>query len=400
MVEPEQPNIEAAPLTWRALFFSFDGRISRRTYVWRGQLPLSFVSLIVFLPLGLAASAMRGASGNGLASIATLIFIATLLVLMLWMLAALAIKRLHDRNRGAWFALVCFVPVVGLWLLVELLRRGTVGANRYDAAPRSFVSRRTGRIRDTVTPGWTSFFIDLAGLVLGSVVLSLLVRTVAFEPFNIPAASMTPTLLVGDYFFVSKYSYGWGRYSFAVRDAGFEGRFVGAAPRRGDIVIFRLPRDPATSYVKRIVGVPGDRVQMVRGALLLNGEAVPRVRLDDFVDAASGAPRPVPRYHETLPGGPSYDVLQDGANGIVDNTQVFEVPAGSVFVLGDFRSNSLDSRIPAERGGVGLVPYDNLVGRAEFRFFSAEAHLPNWPSWPFWHLPLGIRWSRILTEIR
>lgn len=217
--------------------------------------------------------------------------------------------------------------------------------------------------------GWRFFFFAL--IVIGVLMFNpLTIRALFYQPFNIPAGSMSPTLLVGDYIFVSKFSYGYSKYSFPGGADFFDGRIWDAAPERGDVAVFKLPRDNSTDYIKRIVGLPGDRVQIRGGILYLNGEAVKRDRITDFpLKNYDGVVQDVARYVETLPNGASYEVLDlaEGSDG--DNTQEFLVPAGHYFMLGDNRDNSTDSRIPSSVG-VGFVPHENLIGRAEIIFFS------------------------------
>ena len=220
------------------------------------------------------------------------------------------------------------------------------------------------------------------------------IRTVAFEPFNIPSGSMIPTLLVGDYLFVSKYSYGYSRYSMPFSPNLFNGRIFGALPKRGDVAVFKVPRDNATDYIKRIVGLPGDRVQMKGGQLFINGEVASRRLLGDFVAQDTGMRVQVRRFTETLPGGRMHDIVKMTDVGGLNDTAEFKVPADHVFAMGDNRDNSSDSRDPS--GGVGFIPVENLVGRAEFIFFSVEATAP-W--WYVWEWPGQIRWSRLFSGI-
>lgn len=210
-------------------------------------------------------------------------------------------------------------------------------------------------------------------LVLGLVV-AFLVRGFLYQPFNIPSGSMKPTLLVGDYIFVSKYAYGYGRFSLPYSPALFAGRIFGAAPRPGDVVVFRVPKD-GFDYVKRVVGLSGDRIQMKNGELFINGAPVKRERLAD-ADAQEAcdvrAKGPAKRWRETLPNGASYDTLDCVDNGFLDSTDVFTVPDGRFFVLGDNRDNSVDSRASS----VGYIPLDDLIGRAGLIFFSREDNPP------------------------
>jgi len=225
------------------------------------------------------------------------------------------------------------------------------------------------------------------------------IRTVAFEPFNIPSGSMIPTLLVGDYLFVSKYSYGYSRYSMPLSPPLFKGRIFGSLPARGDVAVFKLPRDNETDYIKRIIGLPGDRIQMKGGQLFINGTQVLRQAAGDAVAEGDGPRMLMKRYLETLPGangGPQREhfILKASDNEPLDNTQEYKVPEGYVFAMGDNRDNSLDSRVLS---AVGFIPVENLVGRAEFIFFSVDA-TAWW--WEFWEWPFEIRWSRLFSGIR
>jgi signal peptidase I len=201
-------------------------------------------------------------------------------------------------------------------------------------------------------------------------VAALLVRTFLFQPFNMPSVSMTPTLLNGDYFFVSKYAYGHSHYSLPFSPPLFSGRILGSEPARGDVVVFRSPKDGAIDFVKRVVGLPGDRIQMKQGLLYINDTSVTRERLPDFVGAelcGAGSAANVKRWHETLPNGASYESLDCVDNGYYDNTNVYTVPEGHFFVLGDNRDNSTDSRVLS---AMGYVPFENLIGRVGLIFFS------------------------------
>jgi signal peptidase I len=216
------------------------------------------------------------------------------------------------------------------------------------------------------------------------------VRVFFYQPFNIPSGSMKSTLLVGDYLFVSKLSYGYRRSSFPWGIVPFNGRVFGAEPKRGDVVVFKLPRDNSTDFIKRVIGLPGDEIQMRGGILYINGQAVPKVRKDDFISPEED--RPIARYEETLPNGVKYLVLDAVPNSQFDNAGPFKVPAGHYFMMGDNRDNSTDSRFPQ----VGYVPYENLVGRATVIFFS---HDPETPIWQFWQWPFDIRWGRLFNFV-
>ena len=227
-------------------------------------------------------------------------------------------------------------------------------------------------------------------IVVQALLLALVVRTLLFQPFNIPSGSMKDTLLIGDYLFVSKYAYGYSRFSLPFSPPVFKGRLFGTQPQRGDIVVFKLPKDNATDYIKRVIGLPGDRIQMIDGRLHINGRAVQREKLPDIVTRNMfGIETRVARWQETLPNGVSYETLDLDPNSFEDNTPVYEVPAGHYFMMGDNRDNSTDSRV---LGAVGYVPFENLIGRAEIIFFSvAEGER----AWTIWKWPWTVRYDRI-----
>ncbi len=224
------------------------------------------------------------------------------------------------------------------------------------------------------------------------------IRTIAFEPFNIPSGSMIPTLLVGDYLFVSKYSYGYSRHSMPFSPNLVRGRIFGSLPARGDVAVFKLPRDPSQDYIKRIIGLPGDRIQVRAGILLVNGTAVKREPLGPYVVEGDGPRTTVRLFRELLPNGTPagrpHQIIEVSDDGPLDNTQEYRVPDNHVFAMGDHRDNSLDSRV---QNAVGFIPVDNLVGRAEFIFFSVDSSA-SW--WEVWAWPGAIRWSRLLSAVR
>ncbi len=221
------------------------------------------------------------------------------------------------------------------------------------------------------------------------------IRTFAYEPFSIPSGSMIPTLLVGDYLFVSKLSYGYSRYSLPFDPPLFSGRLLADTPERGDVAVFRKPTDTDIDYIKRIVGLPGDQIQMIQGVLHINGAPVQRRRIDDFVHGDGvHSGRSVIRYLETLPNGVEHEIIEArGDAGMLDNTPVFTVPAGHFFAMGDNRDSSQDSRV---LNSVGFVPHENLIGRASFIFFSTAGD-GDW--WKVWTWPANIRFSRIFNGI-
>lgn len=232
-------------------------------------------------------------------------------------------------------------------------------------------------------------------VVVQALLIALVVRTILFQPFNIPSGSLIPTLLIGDYLFVSKYSYGYSKHSIPFSPPVISGRIWGTEPKRGDIAVFKLPKDNATDYIKRVIGLPGDRVQVIEGRLHINGQAVQREAAGDFRTSDEfGRVITVPRFRETLPNGVSYHVIErNGDRGFWDNTYVYTVPAGHFFMMGDNRDNSTDSR---DEGSVGYVPYENFVGRAEIIFFSIDE---NASAWKIWEWPWTVRWERLFRPI-
>jgi signal peptidase I len=224
-------------------------------------------------------------------------------------------------------------------------------------------------------------------------VLVLAERTFFFQPYAIPSGSMQDTLAVGDVVLVEKFSYGYGRYAFPWGTSlpSFA-PVLALPPVRGDVAVFALPSDPQRMFIKRVIGLPGDRVQVVHGVVYLNGRPVPKVRLGDAVEHHGSVDVPIARYRETLPNGRSYNVLERDADGRHDNTPVYTVPPGRYFVLGDNRDDSDDSR-----GIVGYVPAANLVGRAEFVVFSINDQKNR--NWTFWKWSSAVRWRRFFRSI-
>ena len=251
---------------------------------------------------------------------------------------------------------------------------------------------------------WETFKVIVQALLI-----AFFVRTFIYQPFNIPSGSMYPTLKVGDYLFASKLSYGYSKYSFnfslglfgpplfqCCKFIDFPGRKVLAdVPKRGDVAVFKLPIDTNTDYIKRVIGLPGDHIQMKGGVLFINDVAVPKVRVEDYIDPDTemGSGTPIAQFRETLPNGVSYNVLDLDPNGSEDNTDVYVVPEGHYFMMGDNRDNSQDSRFLDK---VGYVPLENYVGRADIVFFSisSDATIKR-----IWEWPVRIRWLRFFHLI-
>lgn len=236
-------------------------------------------------------------------------------------------------------------------------------------------------------------FLSFIYFLFQVLVFVFIIRSFLFQPFVIPSGSMRPSLLVGDYIFVSKYAYGYSRYSFPLSLDLFSGRIFAKEPSRGDVVVFRFPKDTQIDYIKRLVGLPGDRIQMRGGVLYINDKPVERTLIGkvDNPDITEVS-RPVDVYQETLPNGVSYNTLDLGYFPMVDDTRVFEVPPGYYFMMGDNRDNSNDSRLD-----VGYVPRENLVGRANLIFFSMSNGAQ---AWELWRWPFDIRWSRLFTFVQ
>jgi signal peptidase I len=216
--------------------------------------------------------------------------------------------------------------------------------------------------------GWSR---ELKSILL-AVGFVLIVRTVLAEPYHVPSPSMVPTLLTGDQLVAAKYPYGYSRYSPPIDlMPDFPGRLLGKTPERGDVVVFRLPRDPSTTYVKRLIGLPGDRIQMKGGRLYINDAIVSRRLVGPFTGDAGGRGTPT-LYVETLPGGREHEIVEMSDTDRYDDTPMFVVPPKHYFMMGDNRDNSVDSRIAIAAGGVDFVPEDNLVGRAELVLLSRD----------------------------
>ena len=237
------------------------------------------------------------------------------------------------------------------------------------SVPEGRVARLLRRIGLGVLAPHAGPVVELVQTILWAGVIAITCRVFFFQPFNIPSGSMLPTLKIGDYLFVSKFSYGYGKYSFPFSPVDFSGRLMFTGPERGDVAVFRKPTEPDIDYIKRVVGLPGDRIQVIGGVLHINGAPV-KLRRDAPYVSESGErlPARVDQYTETLPNGVSHPIIEAmGARGWLDNTVEFTVPSGHYFMMGDNRDNSSDSRVLSD---VGYVPVENFIGKAAIIFFS------------------------------
>ncbi|MBL7237336.1 signal peptidase I [Novacetimonas hansenii] len=245
--------------------------------------------------------------------------------------------------------------------------------------------------------------LELLRTVVVAGAIAIFVRTALFEPFNIPSGSMIPTLQVGDYVWVAKYSYGYSHFSLPLSPNLFSGRIFGSEPHRGDVAVFRFTKDTSIDYIKRVVGLPGDRIQMREGQLYLNGELVPRTSEGEYVAVDEHHTRMEgERYREDLPGSGgrpavSHDILKLTDEGDKNDTPEYVVPPGYFFVMGDNRDDSADSRFMGDAPqDLGFVPMENLVGQAKWIFLSVDAQ---YPTWEFWKWPTEIRWGRLFSGV-
>jgi len=227
-----------------------------------------------------------------------------------------------------------------------------------------------------------------------AILIALTLRTFAFEPFSIPSGSMKPTLLEGDYLFVSKYSYGYSRHSFPMSFPGYLGRIFGSFPERGDVAVFKFTKNTKIDYIKRIIGLPGDKIQIKNGVLFLNDKAVNRKSMGLWsAKDRNNVMYTYDKYEEKLSDNVVYEVLDASPNGMLDNTDVYTVPEGHFFAMGDNRDQSSDSRILSQ---LGFIPFENLVGKAQIIFYSRDREESLWKLW-LW--PSSIRVERLFKSI-
>jgi len=288
----------------------------------------------------------------------------------------------HYDRRGGFFALGAKGETVAFWLpgdfnddyvamICRVVMAGSAGIlpSERREMELAFLSDSVQRVQRLEPESWwRTWSAPLTTLLFVLPLTFLIFRTVLYQPFDIPTGSMKPTLETGDVILASKIAYGYNRFSIPLASIDITGRLFASHPKRGDLVIFKLPRDNALTYVKRVVGLPGDEIQMKDGVLYINGQAVPKVRKGEFLTREEdGVPRRVPTFEETLPNGVKYTVLDSDPNGQFDNTRPYKVPPGHYFTMGDNRDNSTDSRAT---WGVGYIPFENIYARADLILYS------------------------------
>jgi signal peptidase I len=248
----------------------------------------------------------------------------------------------------------------------------------------------TSRIRQ-----WTQSIVSFVSVVA---ILTVAKMAIA-EPYYVPSGSMEPTLLIGDELLATKYTYGYSSASLPVSLVlPATRRILGALPERGDVVVFRWPGDRSQVWVKRVIGLPGDRIAMRSGKLWINGQEL-ELRRDGEgpLETENGLMVAAPRYIETLPGERPHAIFKLTSDGMFDNLPEVTVPPDHLFVMGDNRDNSADSRVPLDQGGVGMLPVHDLIGRAGALVGSWDLGMK---SRPIWQWPAGLRFSRFFTAVR
>ena len=242
-------------------------------------------------------------------------------------------------------------------------------------------------------------WLNTIGEIAAVLAVVAVAKSAIAEPYYVPSGSMEPTLLVGDELLATKFPYGYSSASLPLSIAlPRTERVLGALPQRGDVVVFRHPANRSQVWVKRVIGLPGDRVQMRNGHLWINGEPVGLKHDGPALTGEDNGPQlSATRYIETLPGGRTHPILKMSGYSVVDNTPEVAVPAHHLFVLGDNRDNSADSRIPVARGGVGLLPVADLIGRVESIVASWDLKAKEQPIWTW---PSGLRIARFFTAVR
>jgi len=244
------------------------------------------------------------------------------------------------------------------------------------------------------SPGAKSEILETSRTLLAGLAVALALRVVIFQPFTIPSSSMEPGLVTGDYIVVSKFAYGWSRASLPFNPPLPAGRLWGRSPERGDVVVFRLPRDPGQTWIKRVIGLPGDRIRMRGGQVFVNDAPLPQTPLA-MVQDHDDPSRTVLAARERQPSGRTYVTYDGGPGQPGDDTEVYVVPEGRYFMMGDNRDNSLDSRWPRELG-VGLLPAENIVGKADLVLASWKPGAALYKPWTW----LNIQWDRLARPIR
>ena len=226
-----------------------------------------------------------------------------------------------------------------------------------------------------------------------AIFIAILIRSFIFEPFNIPSGSMKPNLLVGDFIFVSKWSYGYSKHSLPFSIPLIPKKIFSKFPSRGDIVVFKTPFDNRTDYIKRVIGLPGDKIKVVNGNIIINGRTILRKKIEDFIDTDKNGKKFRLRQYKELFYYLEFNTIDLTDKGLVDNTIEYVVPNDHFFVMGDNRDNSQDSRFLNK---VGYIPMDNLIGKAQYIFFSLE----NSRFFELWKWPKSIRYKRLIEKIK